>query len=323
MSEKILYVDDEPQILESFNRQFGRKYKIDCAPGGVEALEFMNRQGPYAVVLSDMQMPGLDGIAFLAKAKAVAPDTVRMMLTGANERTAAKALNEGQIFRFLSKPCPPEVLEPAIEAALGHYRLVMAERAMLSNTLTGAIKILTDVLATVRPVAFGRTSRVRDLVRRLAKELVPNQLWRAELAALLSQVGSLKIDEEVLAKAYQRKWLPKHEIAEYEEHPIAGRKLVANVPRLEEVAEIILQQNKCFDGNGIPNDGVSGEAIPIEARILKVALDFDSLLQSGANSAQAIGEMSKSKGAYDRTVLATLARSIGLETVQRLEAMAT
>jgi response regulator RpfG family c-di-GMP phosphodiesterase len=323
MSEKLLYVDDEPEILQSFSRQFGRKYAIDCAPGGAEALDLMTRQGPYAVVLSDMQMPGLDGIAFLSKAKAISPDTVRMMLTGANERTAAKALNEGQIFRFLSKPCPPEVLEPAIEAALGHHRLVMAERAMLANTLTGAIKILTDVLATVRPVAFGRTNRIRDLVRRLAKDLVPNQLWRAELAAMLSQVGSVNIPEEVLAKAYQRKWLSKNESTPYEEHPVIGSRLVANVPRLEEVAEIILQQNKCFDGNGLPNDGVAGEAIPIEARILKAALDFDSLLQSGLNSTQALSEMGKSKGLYDRNVLVSLARSIGQEAAHRLQALAT
>src|SRR5688500_1702397 len=114
MAEKILYVDDEPQILQGFTRQFGRKYTVDCAPGGVEGLHMMATQGPYAVVLSDMHMPGLDGIAFLAKAKELSPDTVRMMLTGANEKTAAQALNQGQIYRFLSKPCSPETLELAI-----------------------------------------------------------------------------------------------------------------------------------------------------------------------------------------------------------------
>jgi HD-GYP domain-containing protein (c-di-GMP phosphodiesterase class II) len=215
------------------------------------------------------------------------------------------------------------VLEPAIEAALGQYRVIQAERAMLANTLTGAIKILTDVLASVRPVAIGRTNRVRDLVRRLAKDLPPAQLWRAELAALLSQVGSMSIPEDVLAKAYQRKWLSKSEQTPYEEHPLTGQQLVANVPRLEEVAEIILQQNKCFDGTGFPNDGVAGDAIPMEARILKVALDYDSLLQSGVGTTQALSEMAKNKGTYDRTVLASLVKSIGVQAVQRVHSLAT
>jgi response regulator RpfG family c-di-GMP phosphodiesterase len=318
MAEKLLYVDDEPEMLTGFTRQFGRKYTVDCAPGGVEALRMIAAQGPYALILSDMQMPVMDGIAFLEKAKEVAPDTVRLMLTGAHEKTAAQAINKGQIFRFLSKPCPPETLELAIESALGQYRLVMSERAMLSNTLTATIKVFVDLLATVRPVAFGRTQRVRELVRLLAKELIPRQLWRAELAAMLSQMGCLSIPEDVLAKAYQRKWLPKSQLDKYQHHPVEGRNLVANVPRLEEVAEIILQQDKGFDGTGFPNDNTSGEKIPMEARILKVALDFDSLKQSGINARQALGEMGKRPEIYDKVVLSAL-----MNSMQRAEALAT
>ena len=322
MNEKILCVDDEPEILQGFARTLGRKYTLECAVGGVEALALMASTGPYAVVVSDMHMPGLDGIAFLTKAKALAPDTIRIMLTGAHEKTAVQAVNQAHVFRFLSKPCSPEALELAVESALGQHRLIMAERALLSNTLTAAIKIFVDVLATVRPVAFGRTNRVREIVRRLAKDMIPNQLWRAELAAMLSQMGCLKIPEGVLANAYQRKWLPKNQLDEYEQHPVEGSQLVASVPRLEDVAQIILQQNKSFDGTGFPNDGISGEAIPIEARILKVALDFDSLLHSGVSAAQALTEMGKSQGTYDRVVLASLTSSLAKEAVRRVEALA-
>jgi HD-GYP domain-containing protein (c-di-GMP phosphodiesterase class II) len=242
------------------------------------------------------------------------------MLTGADHKTAIEAVNEGHVFRFLTKPCPQETLELALEGALLQYRLVTAERALLSGTLMGAVKILTDVLSTVRPVAFGRTERVRILVRRLSKELIPDRLWQAELAAMLSQVGCVAIPEELLARAYAGGPLSRAEARLYEGHPQVGHKLVAHVPRLQQVAEIILQQNKQFDGGGTPEDGVSGEGIPMEARILKVALDFDSLTSRGLSLRHALAEMSSRKTAYDKPVLDVLKRQIALEAARSVMA---
>ena len=319
--EKILFVDDEPNVLDGYRRQLGKKYTIECAVGGEEALALMPTQGPYAVVVSDMRMLGMDGVRFLSEVRKLTPDTIRMMLTGADHETAIQAVNEGNVFRFLCKPCPPELLELSLDAALVQYRLVTAERALLSSTLTGAVKILTDVLSAVRPVAFGRTDRVRDIVRRLAKELIPGQLWRAELAAMLSQMGCVSIPEDLLSKAYSGKRLDAGEASLYQEHPLSGHNLVKHVPRLEQVAEIILQQEKHFDGTGFPNDNVAGEQIPIEARILKVALDFDSLIQIGVSMSDALGEMSSRNGFYDRAVLEVLKRWVAREAVRSIMAV--
>jgi response regulator RpfG family c-di-GMP phosphodiesterase len=303
MSEKVLFVDDEPQVLDGYRRQLGRKYRMECASGGEEALERISTDGPFAVVVSDMNMPGMNGIQFLSKVRAVAPDTVRMMFTGTDQSTAVEAINKGEILRYLTKPCTTEVLDSALEAGLAQYRQTIAERNLLSSTLIGTVKLLSEVLAAARPVAFGRTERVRVLVRRLAKKAAPTLMWRAELAALLSQIGCIGLSEEVLTKAYAGKQIVARDAELFREHPQVGRNLLKAVPRLEAVADIVLQQEKHFDGGGFPADNVAGEEIPIEARILKVALDLDSLTFAGAKLPDAIAEMNTRAGRYDQAVL--------------------
>ena len=149
------------------------------------------------------------------------------------------------------------------------------------DALSGAIKVLTDVICLIRPVAFGRALRVRQLVRQLAPSLAAETSWQVEVAALLSQIGCICIPEETLARAYTGKRLSSTEAQQFESHPQVGRDLIARVPRLDEVATIVACQNKHFDGGGTPLDDVHGAAIPLGARILKVALDFDTLVEGG------------------------------------------
>ena len=104
MPEKILMVDDEDAVLVGYQRMFRNEFQIETAPGGAAALAALEATGPYAVVVSDMRMPEMDGAKFLTKVKVFAPDTIRIMLTGdADVRSAVTAVNEGSIFRFLTK----------------------------------------------------------------------------------------------------------------------------------------------------------------------------------------------------------------------------
>src|SRR6184192_4097590 len=108
----------------------------------------MAAQGPYVVVVADMQMPGMNGVQFLTKAEAFSPDTVRIMLTrNADQKTAADAVNQGHVFRFLNKPCSPEQLAVTLTAGLKQYKLITAERELLESTLNGSVKLLTDILS--------------------------------------------------------------------------------------------------------------------------------------------------------------------------------
>jgi response regulator RpfG family c-di-GMP phosphodiesterase len=249
----------------------------------------------------------------------IAPDTVRMMLTGYGDlNSAMEAVNEGHIFRFLTKPCSRSTLAKALDASIAQYRLVTAERELLSRTLSGSVKVLTDVLAIVNPSAFGRTARVRSLVRQLAGELGVDDVWQCELAALLSQIGCVAVSADALAKAHAGEELPPSERRAWETHPQVARKLIATIPRLEDVAQIVGYQAKRFDGSGFPEDATTGERIPLGARILKLALDFGGLLCRGLDELQALDEIRSRHGWYDPRVVEALARVSGAQTQYHL-----
>src|SRR6185369_7333431 len=122
---RILCVDDEPQLLEAMTVNLGRHFAVSTAPSGVAGLEKIRNEPPFAVLMSDMRMPAMDGATFLKQAFQTAPDTVRILLTGQSDLTSAiAAINEGQIFRFLTKPCPPATLLKTIGAAVEQNRLI-------------------------------------------------------------------------------------------------------------------------------------------------------------------------------------------------------
>ncbi len=153
MSDRILCVDDDPNILAGYQRILHARFALDTARGAQEALKKMQTQGPYAVVVSDLRMPEMDGITLLTKVRELSPDTVRIVLTGyADIQMAMAAVNEGSVFRFLAKPCPPEHLAKALQAALQQYRLQRVERELLELTLRGVTR---PVRIDVRELGHG------------------------------------------------------------------------------------------------------------------------------------------------------------------------
>jgi FixJ family two-component response regulator len=132
LEEKILFVDDEPAVLDGYQRLLRNQFHISAALGGEQALTLIQSAGPFAVVISDMRMPGMNGAQFLARVRERAPDTVRMLLTGhADLDVAIEAVNEGKIFQFLTKPCEREILVKAIRGGLEKYRVAAAEKEIV------------------------------------------------------------------------------------------------------------------------------------------------------------------------------------------------
>jgi signal transduction histidine kinase len=143
MTDKILCVDDDVNLLAGIQRNLRKQFRLDTAPGGAEGLELLTRQGPYAVVVADMLMPNMNGVEFLRACREKFPDTVRIMLTGdADQETAVQAVNQGQVFQFLNKPCPPDALARALENGLRQYRLIMTQREMMQLQLQHAQKMV-------------------------------------------------------------------------------------------------------------------------------------------------------------------------------------
>ncbi|MGD0653968.1 MAG: HD domain-containing phosphohydrolase [Thermoguttaceae bacterium] len=307
MNERILCVDDEPCVLQAYQRALRKRFIIEGAFGGEEALKAIALKGPYAVVVADMRMPGMNGIQLLVKAKEIAPHTVRMMLTGnADQQTALDAVNEGHIFRFMTKPCPPEVFAKALEAGIAQYRLVTAEHELLSQTLSGSIKVLTDVLGLVNPAAFGRSSRVHRLVQQLCREMGLRRAWLIEIAAMLSHIGCVIIQETTLSKVFQGQVLSADEEKVFLTHPQTARELLSHIPRLEEVVEIIVHQNDLYRDKEKYLHDARAEDIILGGYILKLALDWDTLISSGLSNDLAMAEISGRNQWYHPHVVAAL-----------------
>jgi response regulator RpfG family c-di-GMP phosphodiesterase len=258
-------------------------------------------------VVSDLRMPGMDGIQFLSEVRRRAPDSVRIILTGfADLPTTVEAVNAGNLFRFLTKPCEPAALARALEAGVYQYRLVTAERELLEKTLRGALKVLAEVLSLTNPVAFGHAARVQRLVAKLCRHMQVAQPWQIEIAATLSQIGCVTIPPDTLERAYRREPLQPQDVQMLAAHPCVAADLIRNIPRLEEVARIVAYQGKGFDGSGVPRDALRGPDLPLGARILKAALDYDALQWSGRPGRSAVRELRQRAGRYDPAVLAAL-----------------
>ncbi|NQU45348.1 two-component system response regulator, partial [bacterium] len=204
------------------------------------------------------------------------------------------------------KPCPPPVLADAIRSGVRQYNLINSEKELLQHTLSGSIKLLTDLLAKAHPIAYGRAARLRGLVGRMAHALDSGNSWLLEMATMLSQVGCMGVPENILARAYHGESLSPEQERLFHSHPAMGRALLENLPRLREVAEIVGCQEKRFDGKGLPSGGPVGKEIPLGARILKIVLDYDTLEQSSRKADEIILELSKRAGWYDLDLLQVL-----------------
>ncbi len=135
MSDRILLVDDEHQVLNAYRRTLRGRYTIDVADSAAAALQMVATQGPYAVVISDMRMPNMDGVQLLSLLRQSNPDMVRIMLTGnADQQTAVDAVNKGEVYRFLTKPCDRETLQSVIDAALREHEEKLAAKEKLARS---------------------------------------------------------------------------------------------------------------------------------------------------------------------------------------------
>ncbi len=322
MNKHILIVDDDRNLLSSLKRQLRKKYRVKTAMGPESGLEAIETEDPFAVILSDLQMPGMDGIQFLSKAKERVPDSVRVMLTGnADLQKAIQAVNEGHIYRFLTKPCPIDILSNTIDQAIEHHRLVSAEKELLEKTLQGSIKVLTELLSLLNPDIFGKASRIKRYAGDLAEQLELPDIWKVETAAMLSQIGCIAMPDEIIEKIQGGQALDEKEALHFRSHPGIAADLISHIPRLEEIAEIVACQNNLFDGSGQPANHLKETDIPIGARILKVVLDFDLLESNGMDKKSILKALNQRSNRYDPQILEALANIFGADSGQTVKAV--
>ncbi|MEN1679575.1 MAG: response regulator [Planctomycetota bacterium] len=236
-AERVLLVDDDPMLVDSLSRVLSRKFDIATALDGPDALDAMEQAGPFAVVVTDMRMPGMNGVELIGHARALSPRTVFMMLTGNQDvGTALRAVNEGEAFRVLHKPCRNADLIRAIEAGLRYHRALTAEHELLSSTVIGAVRVQAELLHRACPELERHAEGFTDLVNTLSSGLGLDHHWELKLAAELAACGfvlNINAQDAWPSPADGRDALVKHWCAAAG----AGAHHIAQVPRLGGVAD--------------------------------------------------------------------------------------
>ncbi len=309
MSEKVLFVDDNENVLSALRRQLRNKYDIYTALSAKEGIQIIQRDGPFAVVVSDLKMPEMDGLSFLKALRKHDPECMRIMLTGyADQSTAMAATNEGKVFRILNKPSSVNEISTAIDDAIAHYQVKQHEQDLLSQTLNGSVKTLTDVLSLVAPGVMSTNTDMVNIAVEVSRVMQGEKRWEMEMAIRLSRIAYITLPADTLTKIEQGESLDPAERLVIERLPEAGYRLLSNIPRMESVANIILFQNKNFDGSGLPDIAISGTQIPLESRIIKVLHDVHDLKdREKMSSIAAIEKLNENSHQYDPNVLKTVA----------------
>jgi CheY-like chemotaxis protein len=323
---RVLCVDDEPAVLDSLRRQLYAEFAVVGAESGPEALALLRGDASFAVLVSDMRMPGMDGAAVLAQALSVRPDTVRILLTGqADMEDAIAAVNYGHVFRFLIKPCPRPVLVKALTDAVDQHRTIRAERALVEGTLRGSVAALFEVLSLANPMAFARAARVQGIVLQMIEATRPPDAWRIEIAGMLSQIGTIVLAPETVSKLNVGSPLSPEEQLQVNVLPRHAESLLAPIPRLEDVRKMIRDQTipyqqQCRQSH--PTTGDHSGAAPEErtnvatgAQMLRIAVDLEALEASGIHRRVALGALERRKGAYDPYLLDALLQTAEPESI--------
>ncbi len=305
---KVLLVDDEPHVVDSLAQLLRREFDVRTASVPQDALRTLSEINDLAVVVSDMRMPGMDGATFLHEIMVRRPDVARILLTGEAGRDGAiRAVNEGQILHFLTKPCPIEDLKRAIEAGVIQHRLVHAERNVLQETLVGCIKALMEVLAIANPVAFGRAERIRKVAARCAERFGCIDFWQLEAAAMLSQLCFITVPETILEKMYAGQPLSPPEQQKVDSVPDVASSLLEHIPRLEPVIQIVA----ALKWNDAQIARLGDGTIGLGARILGAVIEYESLVASGRSRDQIFAELHRKSGRYGEKLVMQLDDCIG------------
>lgn len=296
-NRRVLVVDDDPDVLAGIERTFRTRFEIVTAESGAAGLELLEKaESPFAAIVSDMRMPNMDGATFLSQARSLSVTSTRVLLTGDTDlRSAIMAVNEGQIFRFLCKPCAPETLRLALKASVEQHALLTAERDIMERTLVAVVTSLGEVLALAEPALFERAMMVKLYVSRVVRHLRLEGAWQIEVAAALHTLGLIALPPELALHGPNQAPVTLKEKQLLEGHPETASRILSAIPRLEDVALIVAQQA----GNADRGD----DWVQRGARLLKLAIRLENRVSRGARLAEALDAMSAAASAEDRSFL--------------------
>jgi len=296
-AEKILIVDDEEsirEVLASLLEACG--YRCATAPNGAEALKVLDTE-PFDLVLSDILMPVMNGMALLEKLHEREPDLPVVMVTAMHDISAAIGALRTGAYDYILKPFEKDQLYFSVRRALEHRRLIIENRnyqsglerlveertAQLSQALRDleqsydyTLEAFGGALDLKDAETEGHCQRVTSYTILIARNLgvEPNALRHIARGAFLHDIGKMGIPDSILRKPGP---LTEEEWQVMRRHTEIGYVALRNIPFLRQAAQIVLTHQEHYDGRGYPK-GLSGEEIPIGARIFAVADAFDAMI---------------------------------------------
>jgi len=286
---KVLCVDDEPNILSALRRMLSLEgFQVFTAESGSLALEMMATESIH-VIISDMQMPGMNGSELLAKVRQQWPQTMRLMLTGASDVSGAiDAINQGAIYRYTAKPWNEherlQALTEAQKESLNEMVDTLESRVQertkdLRAAYIASIKAFSNLLALRHPDLLPHSRRVATLSMKMAKlaGLGDDECQSVYIAGLLHDIGKIGLSDRVLNTKFIE--LPLADAKVYRTHPDMGEETLNTLDDMQGVAAIIRSHHEYFNGTGFP-EGLAGQDIPIGARIVAIVEAYEEL-QSG------------------------------------------
>jgi len=316
ITSTLLFVDDEQNILSSLKRLFrSTGHKILTALSGAEALAILEKE-EVDLIVSDMRMPEMDGAKLLSEVANKYPDMVRILLTGyADMDSTIRAVNEGHIYRYISKPWEDEDIKITVQKALETKHL-QAERdrllaltnkqnaelkdlnqnletkvqqrteelrlahESLRKSYFSSIKTFSNLIELREGAVSGHSKRVAESAQKVATKLGldKEQVQQIFFAALLHDIGKICLSDELIKKPFNSLApIDKKAVAK---HPVLGDALLMSFEPLHDAAKMIRSHHEYLDGSGYP-DRLKGDAIPLGAKILAVVNDYDALQNGG------------------------------------------
>ena len=305
---RVLCVDDEVNVLESVTDMLRKRFDVVTTTNGFEGLRML-KEDRFEVLVSDMRMPMLNGARFLTLAREHSPDTVRLLLTGQSTLDdAVVAVNDGEVFRVLLKPCGRQDLTAALDAAVRRHRETVDRRELEQQSARGIAQAFMELATAVDPSAPERAARIVANARELAEGLDSAiSLTHLEPACQLMQLGVVGLEHDVVANLARGQRITREHGAQLERLPELARPYLRPVPTLQPVDVLLGAACENFVAT-VP--GIAGT--PLAARLLRIALDFEALECQGTPAHTALRVMQERRRRYDPKLLDRFAEVLGL-----------
>lgn len=307
---RILCVDDERQVLEGLSSYLRIYHEVETATNAADAIAYLEEKPALDVIISDMRMPNIDGAQFLVRAQELAPHVSRILLTGYSDlNSVAAAVNDAKIFRLLTKPCPPQVMLAAVEAAIRQSRAAGSERERQESILRGCVEALAEILALRFPRVFARARQLQLLVTQMAQELRWEDQWQFAMAAVVSQLALAVGGGESGRRREDAEGSTKEPVV-LEQLPQFNDRVLARVPNMDGVRAMIVNSVQRYEALEQQRNAGMARAVVRGAQLLRVAGDYMLLVERGQSAADTLAMLKAATEVYDPTVLAALAKVI-------------